>query len=483
MLVRYALKSRKVMVQFGIAALLGLLGIALLFSTVNRWRFESTLREAIRVAATGDGDARAVFGEAIALRPVDPFANTLLAQWELERGQRAAASCDDPIGKDGDSARRSLAAAIKTYDEVLGSLKDSSSDSELTTPSAVGAVAARLSLADCSPGQRAALLEEATRLLEQLSTDDTELLVLRAAVALGKGDASAARKACEEASANGRLEAAGASAVASYYWTHGLVLTLARDPDGWVELERASMLRKTSAAGRALALSTRVACADPAVSSKTPDALAERCQQAKRMLSYHAQRKQGDRFQRFLIGKDDEARTWNAIGVGFLRAGDPDRAVAAWKSAEELAPKEPRFRTNHALALRALADHPPANTDNPSKWKNDRLADYAGVLCAAAQMCANDPDRAATGLGLLYTAAANYWLALRPGNAREPITIARDSFHLEDAEVERWLGAIADWSGKLGEAVPHYKKAIDLHHKDAFKMQVRVESFQRGEVK
>src|SRR5580658_9881088 len=92
--IRYVFKSVRATWQFVGAVVLGLLAAALLLSTVWRWRYESSLRDAIEQLATGQGDPIALFEEARASRPDDLLPHLEIGQYLLDRGVRLAQEAD-----------------------------------------------------------------------------------------------------------------------------------------------------------------------------------------------------------------------------------------------------------------------------------------------------------------------------------------------------------------------------------------------------
>jgi tetratricopeptide (TPR) repeat protein len=482
MLLRYALKSTKVMTQFGAAGVISLVAVSLLFSTVFRWRYESTLRDALRFGATGEGDALQALEDAVAMRPDDPFPTILLGQWHLERGQKELSHLDptstgtareNVIG----SARKHLASASKAFDGALKKGKDSpnASDADLATALA-GAVAARLTLGDCTPEQRGALVDEASKLLETATSDDPDVISIRAGLALAKGDTGAAQKAIAEM--GNKLGQGSRIAVASYYWNHGLAMLLARDPGCAEEIERGALMWRNPESGRALALAIRVVCSDPAVPSKSPEALAARCDMCSQILRYttRAQGIGAKPTQRFFIEPEDMARTYNQIGIGYFRANEFRRAIEAFNHAEGNTPTAV-VKINEGLATNAFGEHPPETEKEPEKFRLAKRGAYATLVRDAAMTYYKNPDKEKEGMDLLLQSASIQWSAFNPVAAGNEVENAKTKFHLSEADYYRWAGACTDWEGRLDLAVVGYRKAIELRHKDSMKMDSRVQLF------
>lgn len=256
-------------------------------------------------------------------------------------------------------------------------------------------------------------------------------------------------------------------------------MLLGRDPDCGFELERAAVLRRSPETGRMSGLAIRVATADLAVPFKSPEALAARVLRLRRMLGYRIRVKQGVSSSRFLMEPGDEGKTWNAIGIGFTRVNDADNALAAFQIAIASAPKDFVYRANRAVAYRVKSEHPPAEEKEPVKWERDNLDRYATNLLDATIQLAGQPDKEKTAQDLLFTVSAAKWRVFLPPEATiGPIDVSKDKFHLGEADYLRWVGALSDWYGKLDRAVPAYRKAIELHHRDSSKMEARVDKFE-----
>jgi hypothetical protein len=183
---------------------------------------------------------------------------------------------------------------------------------------------------------------------------------------------------------------------------------------------------------------------------------------------------------RFVLEKADEAKTWNAVGIGFLRVPNCEAAIQAFQAASGSSPKELAYKVNQALALKAFGDNPPPNPKDPIdplRWKPDHVAQCGGVLMQAATSI-DDPSREKLGQELALAAAGAFWAGYRPVEAGTAVMVAHDKFHLEEKETQRWRGAIIDWSGRLDLAAPYYKTAVEMKHREAFKMEVRLERLQ-----
>lgn len=491
MLLKYAFKSGRVMGQFGAAGVLAVAGIGLLFSTVSRWRYDSALREAIFAATSNVGDPRAALDEAVSLRPDDPFPTLLRAQWLLERGAVIMTNADPDPAKAADAgkgAAKQLSQAVKDYDAAIKKTKELPGSSESYQSIAVaGAAAARCALADADPSQRAELLEQATKVLEQApSSDDPDLLGVRAGLALAKGEVAAANKVLTEMS--GKLAQASRTAAGSYYWNHGLVLLLGRDPECAFELERAALFRRSAENGRVLGLAIRVAAADPAVPSKSNEALSARLAGLRKIISYRVRVKAGAGVSRFGMDNLEEGRCWNAIGIGHCRAFEADKALEAFTTAQGSNTKEFIYRSNRAYAFKVKAEHPPAEEKDPKQWEHDHLEKFASGTEQAALLLLegikdkSEKDKAdidKLGQAYMNTAAVWRWKIFEPPEITTgPIEAAKDKFHMSEAECNRSVGALKDWFGQLVYAVPSYKRAIALGHKDSGKMASRVELYE-----
>ncbi|HZU97505.1 MAG TPA: hypothetical protein VFF73_12465, partial [Planctomycetota bacterium] len=339
---------------------------------------------------------------------------------------------------------------------------------------AVGACCARIALADASDaGDRSGLLDEAAKALERArSKDDVDVVCAAATLAFARGDYAGCEARLKEASAS--LGNAGRGALASYYWMKGLLALMNKDPAALGHLERASILRPSTQCGHAFAMALRLNVRDDSV--KDPKALAEKLQGLQDLFNEHV--KAGLRWG---IDKDEEAATWNAIGVAWTRAYDTEKALNALRRAQAGRRDLLLYAINVAMA--GYASMPPDATDQTKKrvW-----AETAGFLHGTVQEYANkrDPTKLPEAVlaycrDVMLSAIGLYNMAGNYGEARIPLGYLHDRLGFDDKEYFRTTGALADWSHRLDLATPPYKEAIKLGHKDSYKMQERIDLWER----
>jgi tetratricopeptide (TPR) repeat protein len=481
MLLRYVWKSTKATGQFVGAVVLGTLGVSLLFFTVFRWRFESTFRDGIQSAATGQGDAMATLEEAKSARPDDPLPWLFLGQVYLEKGMRQIADqrLKPDTGPDGFvPAKRSLETARLDFDHA----REKGATWPLGVPDScsVGGCVTRLVLADLSPAERTQLLADATTTLATAKDqEDPDVTLARAGLAIASGDMPAAQKALADASP--RLGDASRNAVGSYYWHKGLFALMGRDPAA-VEFIRTSILfRQSPEAAKMFALAVRVAVADPGAAPKEPQLLMDRCAAITSIVGQHL--KMG--VSRWGLEKPQESQCWNAIGMGYVLGKDPKDAIEiAFTRAKNIQSKEVLYYMNSALATLSKADEtPPPGTRNVENWQKGFYLEAARALYEdVGQVLAHEKgdEKNKYALDALLLSAGLYLRGGHIADAFAPIELAHIRFGLEDREYHRNRGALSDWQNRLDLAVIDYRKAIELKHKDSFKMEIRVDKFERG---
>lgn len=475
----YAFKSTQATVQLVLATVLGVLAVLLLFSTVFRWRYESTLRGAIQEYGTSDGDPLALLEEARTARPDDLLPHLFVGQILLERGTRLAqeqAQKGETSAEALGPATRALEGSIKAFDTACARREKVPSSSE-SAP--VGACCARLALADLDAGRRASLLDEAGRTLDTQvrEKDDVDVILAAAGLAFAKGDYPGCGQKLSDA--GGKLQnGAGRGAIGSYYWHKGLLGLMKQEPGAFDDLRRASLYRRGPATAKAVALAFRVATAD--TSFKDPKELEARLVNLGELL---AQR--GKTRQRYDIEKDEEAACWNALGVAWMRVPNAEKAAQAFQRAVGNRQDMVLYKVNGALSIRGRADLPPDNA-NPEVAKRrfdsecaNALMDVMGKLDLKNESAAEKEVKEKYARDLLLLSVGLFHSANKDAEAGGPLVMAHAKFALEDKEFYRTQGALNDWLKRLDVATPLYKKAIAAGHRESYKMQERVDLWER----
>src|SRR5579872_4551409 len=200
---RYALKSTQATGQLVASLIFAGLSVALLFSTVSRWRYESNLREAIQEVAQQSGDPIPLLDDARASRPDDVLPWLYKGELLLEKGTKALQDAAGESAADQTAnAKKQLGLAVKAFDGALEKrdlLPNAGYDS-----AAVGACCARLALADASDApDRPGILDEAAKALERArSKDDVDVVCAAAALAFARGDTAGCEARLKDASAS-----------------------------------------------------------------------------------------------------------------------------------------------------------------------------------------------------------------------------------------------------------------------------------------
>jgi tetratricopeptide (TPR) repeat protein len=457
----------------GASIVLALLALILIFSTANRWRYEATLRDAVRIFATGSGEAREILAEAVRLDPHDPLPHVFLGESLRERGERLIAEAA-AVGATGgaaptraaelrDQARMALKSAEKEFEtatELREHWPNTTSDSVF-----VGLAAARLALAEVSPAERALQRTEAVKALDHAQDhDDPDVVVTRAAIALTGGDTAACQK--ELAGVAGRVGMLGRGSAASYYWQTGCVARMLGKPEAGSALEGAAVFCPTPDTGRMLALAIEAACLNP-----TAATVEDCCGRAERTLA--STLKAGA--HRYAMAVRDQAVVWNAIGLARLRARNHDAAVNALSSAYRLDPAQ-TYLVNRVAATVAKAAHAPAGKPPPDPV--DHFDRASKLLHGGVTGTPPVADGRYAAQELLVTAAALYHAARKNTDAIAEVELAEKKFGLAPAESHRLQGALNDWLGKRDLALTHYRQAVSLGSKESTRLEARIEKLE-----
>ncbi len=477
---RYAFKSTQATVQLVLAALFGILAVLLLFSTVFRWRHEATLREAIQQYGTSEGDPLALFDEARQSRPDDLLPHLFFGQIQLEKGTRLA---QDQAAKGETSpeafgpAMNALKSAIKSFDTACVAREKIPN----TTESApVGAACARIALAELDAGTRTSLLEEAGKVLDAhvRERDDVDVTITQAALQFARGDLAGCAAKLNEA--NPKLSNAGRGAMGSYYWHKGLLGLLNKEQSAFDDLRRASFYRRGPSASKMIALAYRIATTETFKESKDLEA---------RLLALHeviGQKAKGK--SRYEFDPIEESACWNAMGMGWLRLPNAEKATFCFQRAVGLRPDMLLYKVNAALAIRLKAEMPEEKAKgNPEASRKNFDFEAANAMFEALNKVDMRNDSGAAKEAKekfirehLMIAVGIYYGIQRYSEAANPLMLAHDKFGLEDKEFFRTQGALSDWLKRLDQATPQYKKAIAAGHKEAYKMQERVDLWERS---
>jgi len=473
--IRYVFKSVRATWQLVGALVLGLLAAALLLSTVWRWRYESNLRDAIEQLATGQGDPIAIFEEARASRPDDLLPHLELGQYLLDRGVRLAQEADAKGGEpDYATAKKSLKGAIKAFDDACELREKLNAPSSESAP--VGACYACIALADLTAAERASILEDAAKALDGArDKDDADVTIAQAALSWARGELVPCSQRLSDAST--KLGSASRGAVGTYYWHKALIELLDKDPASVDDLRRSAYFRPGFSTGKALSFAIRVAAAHPACQPKSTADLEARLNDLVEFLSQRIRN-----VQRYEMGAADEAMAWNAVGLGWLKVPNGQKAVDCFQKAHNLDPSVLLYQVNGAFAVRAKADGPlPGNLTREQAQRNFDVVCFTAVYDLAR---ANNPNKDTPAQkeardkyirDILMTALAICSNAQKENpTILSAIFLAHDRYGLDDAEFFRTKGAFEDSIHQMPEAILDYRKAIDLGHRDSFKMEERI---------
>lgn len=471
----YLLKSTRALLQASGALVLGLLAVGLLFTTVFRWRYEATLREGIRSSATAESDAQTTLADAAGQRKDDPLPSLYLGHVLVERGMKAIQEADLKAEDPYAIVRRALQQAVKSF-EAAQEKRDrtgaASSDSAI-----VGAAVAELYLADISPSERTALLSSAKGRLDRARDgEDPDVLVAKAGLAIASADLATAQKLLGDA--EGKLENAGRGAAGSYYWQKGMLGLIAKDANALADLKRAALIRPSNDAAKLIALAMRINASDPAALPKEPRVLEDRCAAIASSIGQRVRGLQGGR-NRWGLDRPMENTVWNAVGMGYMKVPNVPEAKKAFQNATSSANPDITHLLNLALCVLATADSPPPGAPNPELHKF-RVYGEAGLnLRESTNALIGKEDKKKLGRDVCLLAGGLLQKARRYSDGLQAMHQAHDRFGLEEKEYARHKGAFLDWSNRLDQAVVEYKKAIELGHKDTYKMQTRIDMFER----
>jgi hypothetical protein len=475
----FVLKSARSTVQLVGACVFALLAVLLLFTTVFRWRYESALRDAIQQAATGEGDPLLPLEEARAARPDDILPYLVTGEIMLEKGARLAetAAAAGPLtAETAAPARKLFESAVKAFDHAC-----EKRDKFFPTASescVVGACSARLAIADLDATERPKWIDEAEKVLTERvhDKDDVDVVLVEAGIDWARGNLAGCSKILGDASTH--LGAAGRGSVGSYYWHKGLIELIAKDPAALEDLRRSAMFRSGPAAGKAIGLAIRLAALDPAQAPKDPKELETKVTELYEIINQRVKN-----VTRWEMEKGDEALTWNAIGVAWTRVPNADKAGFCFGRASSLDKGTLLYRVNGAIAARYK---PSVNNETPEQTQHrvDNEAAQAITSVLRTYDIAKDPDaqkenREKYCRDLLVAAMGLAYGGGRAGDAAGPIDLAHQRFGLDDAEYFRNHGALQDAARRLDLAVVDYKKAIAAGHKDSYKMQERIDQYEK----
>jgi hypothetical protein len=473
-IIRYAFKSTQATVQLLGATALGLLAVLLLFSTVWRWRYESSLRDGIQFMATGEGDALPLLAEARKARPDQLLPHLYLGQFQLSRGVRIAQEDElkNPASPDYKNAKLAFEESARAFETAI-ELRDKN-NLAASDSGPVGACCAHLALADVNPGSRAKEIEDAAKCLDEArDTSDVNVLLARAAIFWAKGEVAACSKALGDAST--RLGDAGYGALGSYYWHKGLIELMNEDQASFDDLRRASWFRAGHRCGKVISLAVSVLVLSPSCAPKDPKDLEARLTSLEFILS--GRTKAGNRYE---FDKPDEAAAWNSLGIAWLKIPDAgDHAGQCFQHAISAQPIM-LYRLNKALAIRYEAAH-----QNETKEAASKRLDLTASREIIAELMRFDGEKESEQTKARYRDLMLVGLALgfnaSPQGFDYPSTLqsARTKLGLDDAEYYRDMGCCQDILHAPTQMIGMYKKAIDLGHRDRGKMQERVDLFDR----
>ncbi len=473
-ILRYAFKSAQATGQLAGATVLALLSTLLLFSTVWRWRYESTLRDGIQFASTSEGDPLPLLAEARNSRPNELLPHLYIGEFQLTRGVRLAQEDElkSPASPDYKDAKLALEASAREF-ETACDLRE-----KLNLPASdsgpVGACCAHLALADLDPTTRAKEIEDAARCLDEArDKDDVDVVLARAALFWAKGEVAACSKALGDAST--KLGSAGYGAVGSYYWHKGLIELLNDDAAAFDDLRRAAWFRPGPRCGKMISLAVSALVLSPSCAPRDPKDLEARITSLEFILS--GRTKTNSRYE---LDKPDEAAAWNSLGLAWIKLPDAgERAEPCFQHAISAQPLLV-YRINKALAIRYEAPH-----QNETKEAAQKRLDLTASRELLGEIMRFDVEKESEQTKARYREIMLVGLALGFNAAKEgfdyssALQAARTKLGLDDAEYYRDLGCCQDWLHSTTQMVGNYKKAIELGHRDRGKMQDRIDIFER----
>jgi hypothetical protein len=231
------------------------------------------------------------------------------------------------------------------------------------------------------------------------------------------------------------------------------------------------------ASAKMIALAMRVASAE---SVKDPKELEPRLALFGEILLQNTKGRHRYEFER-----DDLAACLNAVGVGWMRVPNAEKAAQTFQRAAGMRQDMLLYKVNASLAIRGKADLPPDNA-NPEAARRRFDGECANALHDAMQRIDMRNEQGAQkeakekyAREMLLLAVGLFHSIGRDADAGGPLVTAHEKFALEDKEFNRTSGALNDWLKRLDQAVPFYKKAIAQGHRDAYKMQERVDTWER----
>ncbi len=462
-----ALRSREGQLYLAGAALAFLLAGLLLVSTVRQVEHEAAMAEAVEAFAQGRSEAGPLLRELRGRLPDDVTVRVLLGVYELRRARDLAG----------------LDTARLLFEEAL-------ERDRARTSAVVGLLATRLRMAALlAPEARAAAAADVVSLARELGRDTYEprhpdLLTAEGAALVLAGRAAEALPLLEDPAPGGLLpsrEGAGARHQALAAARLLLRRAGAIEPAALAQASRWAEDAPEDAApadvpdgdpGRLLALAYRVELADPRLEPSDLEALAARCARAEALLPSSPARRGPPQLNApppaLLAG------VYNALGIGWYRAGRHAEAVAAFERAsDQVRGREPIYLLNLAQARYRAGLAAP--TEGPERAR--LLGASVDAYTRLAELLEGQEGREGTLVLAMTNAAA---IALAKGDARQARNVYARFAKRHPSEVigVRDLAVLEDHC-RSRRAPELYRRALELQHPDAERIQARLRTYER----
>jgi hypothetical protein len=182
---------------------------------------------------------------------------------------------------------------------------------------------------------------------------------------------------------------------------------------------------------------------------------------------------------RYELGKSDEAASWNALGIAWLKVPDGERAGQCFNRAIGAKPLFD-YRLNKALAIRLEAPKPNENPESAQRRLDVQCSREIMAEITRVEPEKESEERKTRYRELMITGLALGFNASPTGfDYSSALQGARTKLGLDDAEYFRDMGACQDTLRATTQAIGNYKQAIDLGHWDRGLMQRRIDLFER----